>query len=153
MSGPVMKQSTFNWNAKDKYEELQNFKVEVSYMLQNYNLGQVEKVSVIKIWLGREGLQPIVALMQEEQEACHEEGLFDTHNREFKQQYNETVKSLQFHKLIMQSNESTEEWMGRLRATVVKFHCKEIDSQLKEQFIHGLNEEEMLVAIIRANKM
>ena len=27
MSGSRMKQPTFNWNAKDKYEELQNFKL------------------------------------------------------------------------------------------------------------------------------
>ena len=28
MSGSIMKQPTFNWNAKDKYEDLQNFKLE-----------------------------------------------------------------------------------------------------------------------------
>ena len=54
---------------------------------------------------------------------------------------------MQFHKLIGQSNESTEEWMGRLRTAVVKCNYKEIDRQLKEQFIHGLNDEEMLVEI------
>ena len=34
MSGSIMKQPTFNWNAKDKYEELQNIMLEVSYVLQ-----------------------------------------------------------------------------------------------------------------------
>ena len=48
MSGSIMKQPTLNRNAKDKYEELQTFKLEVSNMLQNYNLGQTEKVSIIK---------------------------------------------------------------------------------------------------------
>ena len=37
MSGSIMKQPALNWNAKDKYEELQNFKLEVHNMLQNYN--------------------------------------------------------------------------------------------------------------------
>ena len=42
MSRSIMKQPTFNWNAKDKYEKMHNFKLEVSNMLQNYNLGQTE---------------------------------------------------------------------------------------------------------------
>ena len=51
-------------------------------MLQNYKLGQTEKVSVIKIWLEREGLHLIATLTDEEQEACNnEKGLFITPNR------------------------------------------------------------------------
>ena len=108
-------------------------------MLQNYNFCQTEKVLVINNWLGREGLQLIATLTDEEQEACNnEKGLFDTFNRKFKPQYNETIKFLQFHKLIRQSNESAEEWMGRLRTAAVKCNYKEIDRQLKEIFIHCL---------------
>ena len=59
------------------------------------------------------------------------------------------MKSLQFHKLIRQSDESVEEWMGRLRMAVIKCNYKERDRQLKEQFIHDLNDEEMLAEIIR----
>ena len=29
MSGPIMKQPTFNWSSKDKYAELRNFKLKV----------------------------------------------------------------------------------------------------------------------------
>ena len=133
MSGPIMKQPRFNWNAKDKYKELQNFKLDVSNILQNYNLGQTDKVSIIKNWLGREGLQLIATLTQEEQE------VFYTLNRKFKPQYNGTIKSLQFCKLIRQSNEYLEKWMGRLRTAAVKHNYKEIDRQLKEQFINGFN--------------
>ena len=39
--------------------------------------------------------------------------------------------------------------MGRLRAAAVECNYKEIDRQLKEQFIHGLNDEKMLAEIIR----
>ena len=39
--------------------------------------------------------------------------------------------------------------MGRLRAVTVEFNYKEIDIQLKEQFIHGLNDSEMLTEILR----
>ena len=119
-------------------------------MLQNYNVGQTERLSTIKHWLGREGLQLIATLTQEEQEACNnEKSLFDTLNRKFKPQYNETIKSLQCCKLIRQSNESTEEWMGRLRKAAIECSYTEIDRHLKEQYIHGLNDEEKLAKIIR----
>ena len=72
MSGPIWKQPTFNWRAENKYEELQNFKLEVINMLQNYNLGQTEKVLMINNWLGREGLQLIVTLTKEEQDTCND---------------------------------------------------------------------------------
>ena len=40
MSGSIMKQPTFNWNTRDKYDKLQYFKLEASNMLQRNNLGQ-----------------------------------------------------------------------------------------------------------------
>ena len=51
--------------------------------------------------------------------------------------------------MARQSNESAEEWMGRLRTNAVECNYQEIDRQLKEQFVHGLNDEEMLAEIIR----
>ena len=97
MSGSIMKQPMSNWITRDKLEELRNFKQKVGNVLQNYNLGQTEKVSAIKNWLGREGLQFIATLTQDQQEACnYERGLFDMLNRKFQPQYNETIKSLQF---------------------------------------------------------
>ena len=68
----------------------------------------------------------------------------------FKPQYNGTIKSLQFCKLVRQVNENSEEWMGRLWLTVVECSYKEKDRLLKEQFIHRLNDNdnEMLVEII-----
>ena len=37
-SRPSMKQATFDWNSKDKYTELRNFKLEVKNMFQNSNI-------------------------------------------------------------------------------------------------------------------
>ena len=44
-------------------------------MLQNLNLGQTERVSVIKNWLGREGLQQKATLTEKEKEACIDESV------------------------------------------------------------------------------
>ena len=52
-------------------------------MLQNFNISQTERVSIIKKnWLGRQGLQLLETLTQAEQEACNdEEGLFKILNK------------------------------------------------------------------------
>ena len=46
-------------------------------------------------------------------------------NISFKLQYNETIKSLQFHKLMRQTNGNTEEWSGRIRVASIEFNYKE----------------------------
>ena len=42
-----------------------------------------------------------------------------------------------------------DEWMGRLSMAAAECGYKEIDRQLKEQFIHGLNDKDMLGKIIK----
>ena len=77
------------------------------------------------------------------------EGLFTTFNNKFKPQFNETIKSLQFFKLGRQTKENAEEGMGRLRLAVLECNHREVDRQLMEQFVHGLNDNYMLTEIIR----
>ena len=72
------------------------------------------------------------------------EGLLDTLICKFQPQHNETIKSLQFHKLVREINKNAEEWMGRHWLAAVECNYKEIDRALKEQFIHSLNNNEML---------
>ena len=81
-----------------------------------------------------------------EQERCNTmEGFFKTLNNNFKPQNNETIKSLQFHKLDRQTTENAEEWMGRFRLAAIECNYKEIDRQL----IHRFNDYDMLAEIIR----
>ena len=79
------------------------------------------------------------------------EGLFDRLANKFKSQYNEIIMSLQFRKLYWLESENLEEWMGRLHVMAVECNYREVDRQLKEQFIHGLNNKSMLEEIIKAN--
>ena len=58
------------------------------------------------------------------------------------------IKSLQLCKLSKQSEENAEEWMGRLRLAATECNYKEIDRTLKESFIHGLNDTDMLAKIV-----
>ena len=88
--------------------------------------------------------------MTVEKETCNTlEGLFETLSNKFKPQYNETIKSLQFRKLYRYNDENVEESMGRMCIAAVECNYQEVDRQLKEQFIHGLNNKYMLEEIIK----
>ena len=77
------------------------------------------------------------------------EGLFTTFNNKFVPQLNESIMSLQLHKLSRQTKENAEEWMGRVKLAVVEYNYREVGGQLKEQFVHWLSNNEMLIEIIR----
>ena len=88
--------------------------------------------------------------MENEKEACSTlDGLFNTLATKFRPQYNETIKSLQFRKLCIIEGKSVDEWMGILCVAVAECNYREPDRQLKEQFIHGLNDRLMIDEIIR----
>ena len=59
----------------------------------------------------------------------------------FRPQFNETIKLLQFRKLCRFKGKGAEEWMGRLHVAAVECNYREIDWQLKEQFIHPIKEQ------------
>ena len=119
-------------------------------MLSTYNANEADKIARVKNWLGRKGLHYTETSMENEKEACSTlEGLVNTIADKFKLQYNKSVKSLQFRKLYRLHNESADEWMGRLHVVATECNYRELDRQLKEQFIHVLNDKLMLDEIIR----
>ena len=69
---PALERPSLNWNAQDMYTELLNSEVEVMNILQTrtYELTGEENAPIIKNWLGREGLQLIKTLANEEKEKC-----------------------------------------------------------------------------------
>ena len=122
-------------------------------VLSTYNTPQADKLALVKNWLGRKGLQYLETLMTTGKETCNTlEGLFETLTNKCKPQYNETIKSLQFRKLYRYDDENVEEWMGRQWVAAVECNYQEVDRQLKEQFIHGLNDKGMLREIIKELK-
>ena len=67
----------------------------------------------------------------------------------FRPQFNKTIKSLQFRRLCRNDGETIEEGMWRLRVAAMECNYQEVDRQLKEQFIHGCNDKNMLEEIIK----
>ena len=123
---PVMKQPTFNWEAGDKYNELKNFRWEVNSIIKSYGMPQAKQIAIIKKLARQKSLQFLESLAQMEQERCNTmEGLFTTFNNEFKAQYNETMKPLQFCKLGRQMNENAEEWISRLRLAAIECNYRD----------------------------
>ena len=105
----------------DKYTKLKTFKLEVNNVLSTYSMPEVEKLAVVKNWHGRKGLHYLETLMPAEREACTMlDGLFDMLATKLKLQYNETIKSLQFRKLIQLESKNIEEWVRRLRVAAVE---------------------------------
>ena len=60
LGGPTLKKPTFNWEATDKYTEWKAFMLKVQNIIPSYNIQEGEKITIIKNWLGRRGLQFIV---------------------------------------------------------------------------------------------
>ena len=146
----MLKQQQFNWDAADKYSEWKAFILEVKTVLSTYKTLEHDKIVIVKNWLGRKGLHYIESITEAEKQACNTlQGLFNTLSTEFQPQFNKTIKSLQFRKLCRSEDESAEEWLGWLHMAAAEYGYKEIDRQLKEQFIQGLNDKIMLDEIIR----
>ena len=151
LGSPAMKQPTFDWEVPDKYSELKTFRLELNNVLSTPNMAEVGKLAVVKIWLGRKGLHYLETLTMEEREMCNMlEGLFEMLANKFKSQYNEKIKSLQFRKLYWFENENVEEWMGKLHVAAVEYNYQEVDIQLKEQFIHSLNENKCFRKLLKS---
>ena len=150
IGGSAMKHLTFNWDSEDKYSKLKTSKLKVNNILSTYYIPQVEQLAMIKNWLGRKGLQFLETLTNVEKVTCDTlEGLFNMLTSKFSPQINEIIKLLQFRKLCRNDGENVEEWMGRLRVAAIECNYQEVDRQLKEQFIHELNDKNMLEEIIK----
>ena len=147
---PMLKQPSFNWEVTDKYTKWKAFILEVRNVLSTYNLQEMDGIAMIKNLLGRKGLHYIESLMEGEKETSGMlEGLVDTLAAKFRPQYNQTIKSLQFRQLHRIEGKGVDEWMGRLCMVVAECGYRGIDRQLKEQFLHGLNNKGMLDEIIK----
>ena len=150
VGSPVLKQTSFNWEVTDKYTKWKAFILKVRNVLSTYNLQEMDKIAMVKNWLGRKGLHYIESLMEGEKETCGTLGeLVDTLAAKFRPQYNQTIKLLQFRQLHRIEGKGIDEWMGRLCMVAAECGCREIDRQFKEQFIHGLNDKGMLDEIIK----
>ena len=135
VGSPMLRQPSFNWEVTDKYTEWKAFILEVRNVLTTYNLQEMDKIAMVKTWLGRKGFHYIESLTEGEKEKCGMlEGLFDTLAAKFRPQYNQTIPSLQFRQSHRIEGEGVDEWMGRLCMVAAECGYKEIHRQLNNSF-------------------
>ena len=108
LGGTMIKHPKINWEANDKYNELKNFRLEVNNVFKLYSTPHADQIAIIKK-LARQRRPTIPRIINTDGTM---EGLFTKLNIDNKPQYNETIKSLQFHKFGRQTNQNAEEWMG-----------------------------------------
>ena len=88
-------------------------------MLQNYSIIKAERVPIIKN-LARQTRPTTISLsLRQSKKDVIQKMVSGTLSKKFKPQHIETIKSLEFHKLIRQANENVDEWMGRIRVTAI----------------------------------
>ena len=114
------------------------------------DLSEEGKVSIIKNWSGREGMQFIQTLTNAKKGACRSAtGLFNVLKEKFWPQLNEVILSLQYSKLQRKESESAQEWMHRLNIKAADCIYKEHGRQLKEEFINDIYDEEITQVVIK----
>ena len=64
---PSIKQTSFDWSARDTHMVLINFQMEINEIFITYGTNNAETVPISKKWLGRDGLHPIQTLDKAEQ--------------------------------------------------------------------------------------
>ena len=114
--------------------------MEVENVLQVrvYDLSDEEKVSIIRHWLGREGLKFIQTLPSTEKKCMQNcDKTIQCTRRIFRLQHNEMILSLQYCKLHRKEKESAQNCMSWL-------HIKAAESDYKE---HGRRHKEQLKLI------
>ena len=59
------------------------------------------------------------------------------------------IISLQYCKLVREQKENAREWMGHLRMKANKCSYREKHIRLKEHFINGIHNDDMITEVIR----
>ena len=86
----------------------------------------------------------------EQREECRTaKGLSSVLGNKFKPQHNKIIISLWYCKLHRKSNESSQEWIGRLQTKAAECVYNEYDRLLREQFIGGFNDKDMIEENLR----
>ena len=62
VGGPTLRQPSFDWEATDKYTKWKAFILKVRNVMTTYNLQEMDKIAMVKNWLGRKGLHYIESL-------------------------------------------------------------------------------------------
>ena len=129
----------FDWEMKDDLSELEKFKQECSVLFQG-PLGEMkdaQKAGLVVNWIGR---QCVMTLHSMGIELDRPKTVFDSLEKIFHPESNQTLSRFKFRGLKQKSTQSCDSYMSELRLAIVECRYPDIvqDELLKDQFIFGL---------------
>ena len=129
----------FDWEAKDRLSELEQFKQECSVLFQGplSEMKDAQKAGLIVNWIGR---QCIMTLHSMGVELDKPKTVFDSLERIFRPESNQTLSRFKFRGLKQKQAQSCDSYMSELRLAIVECRYPDIvqDELLKDQYIFGL---------------
>ena len=134
----------FDWEAKDRLSELEQFKQECSVLFQGplSEMKDAQKAGLIVNWIGR---QCIMTLHSMNVVLDRPRTVFENLERIFRPESNHTLSRFKFRGMKQKQGQSCDTYMSELRLSIVECRYPEIvqDELLKDQFIFGLNIKEI----------
>ena len=134
----------FDWEAKDRLSELEQFKQECSVLFQGplSEMKDAQKAGLIVNWIGR---QCIMTLHSMNVMLDKPKTVFENLERIFRPESNQTLSRFKFRGMKQKHGQSCDTYMSELRLSIVECRYPEIvhDELLKDQFIFGLGIKEI----------
>ena len=129
----------FNWEAKDRLSELEQFKQECSVLFQGplSEMKDAQKAGLVVNWISR---QCVMTLHSMGIVLDRPKTVFDSLEKIFHPESNQTLSHFKFRGLKQKSTQSCDSYMSELRLAIVECRYPDIvqDELLKDQFIFGL---------------
>ena len=129
----------FDWEAKDRLSELEQFKQECSVLFQGplSEMKDAQKAGLVVNWIGR---QCVMTLHSMGVELDKPKTVFDSLEKIFGQKVIKHLSHFKFRGLKQKATQSCDSYMSELRLAIVECRYPDIvqDELLKDQFIFGL---------------
>ena len=129
----------FDWEVKDRLSELEQFKQECSVLFQGplSEMKDAQKAGLVENWIGR---QCVMALHSMGIELDKPKTVFDSLEKIFYPESNQTLSHFKFRGLKQKATQSCDSYMSELRLSIVECSYPDIvqNELLKDQFIFGL---------------
>ena len=136
--------SRFDWEAKDHLSELEQFKQECSVLFHGplSEMKDAQKAGLVVNWIGR---QCVMTLHSMSIELDRPKTVFDSLEKIFRPESNQTLSRFKFRGLKQKSTQSCDSYMSELRLAIVECRYPDIvqDELLKDKFIFGLVAKEI----------
>ena len=143
VSGLQLVKPRFEWDAKDKLTETEQFKADCEILFHGPLSDWKDKqcVGLIINWLGREATQILNSV---EAEINSTEEVFEALERVFRPESNQTLVRFKFRKMQQRVGQTCNSYMSELRLELPECKYKnDIEELLKDQFIFGIENKEI----------